>query len=403
MNWMPVWALPNITLDEPLEGPWIALVSAFDTRVQELMEEHPNFRTFMGRFRNTHGEPIEPALIIQQCNAPEKLATTDAIASFRDIVVASTVPKAIALHTINGRSPGLVPYSNFFWIYPWMVDRNYEYMIALTPAIRALHDVDALYAHSSPEVSPSTLRRRSFDEPLLQELLHRWEDRYLTSRPSWENIALFRSLNIANQACLIPGGRDVVMQDYGRLTGLWTVAFETLLHPGDHGQVGKQQVFELLERIPWVDKSCAHRRYVVRERHLARRRNVACWLYDQINMCRNDFFHGNPVNLRSLTLPKSGRPMVNHATSLYRLALSAFLDLAWSEPILGEVDLAELVGHQARRSEIQWAQSLHERTLALCRVPIEQQRRERQHKIDAARARSHEPRQAIVDRSTPRA
>lgn len=397
---MPVWALPNITLDEPLEGQWTALVPAHDTRVQELVGEYPNFRTFMSRFRNSHGEPIEPALIIQQRNAPEGLATADAIASFRDVAVASTVPRAIALHTVKGRSLGLVPYSNFFWIYPWMIDRNYEHMIALTPAIRALHDVEALYAHSSTEVSPGALRRRRLDEPLLQKLLDRWEDRYRTNRPSWENIALFRSLNIANQSCLIPGGRDVVMQDYGRLTGLWVVAFETLLHPGEHGQVGKQQVFELLERIPWVDKNCGHRRYVVRERHRARKRNMACWLYDQINKCRNDFFHGNPVNFKSLVLPKSGRLMVNHAASLYRLALTAFLDLTWNEPIPNEEDLEELIEHHARRGEVQSAQSLHEKALTLCRVPIEQQRRECRQKIDAARARSREIGQAIVDRRT---
>ena len=64
-----------------------------------------------------------------------------------------------------------------------MIDRNYEHMIALTPAITALHEVDALYGHSSPEVSPSALRRTSLDEPLLQELLNRWEARYRTGRP----------------------------------------------------------------------------------------------------------------------------------------------------------------------------------------------------------------------------
>ena len=402
MNWMPVWALPNIVLDESVDGKWTALVPPSDARVQDLLENHPNFRTFMDRFCNSHGDPIEPALIIRKCKSPEQFATSDAIASFRDVVVAATVPRARALQIVNEHSPGLLPYSDFFWIFPWMIARDYEHMIALTPAITAVHDVDALYGHSSPEVSPSPLRRRNLDQPLLQELLGRWEVRYRTSRPSWEDVALFRSLNMANQACLIPGGRDVVMHDYGRLTGLWVVAFETLVHPGEEGQTGKSQVFELLERIPWLDSSCAHRRYVVRERH-RRRRNVACWLYERIHVCRNDFFHGNPVNLRSLTLPKSRRLMATHAASLYRLALSAFLDLTWKQPIPNEERLEELVEYSARLSDFKKAQSVHEQTLKLSRVSVEQQRRDRQQRVDAARARSREIAQAIAGHGPPAA
>ena len=284
-----------------------------------------------------------------------------------------------------------------------MIDRNYEYMIALTPAIMALHDVDALYGHSSPEVSPSPLRRGSLDEPLLQVLLGRWEARYRTSRPSWENIALFRSLNMANHACLIPGGRDVVMHDYGRLTGLWVVAFETLVHPGEEGQAGKSQVFELLERIPWLDRTCGHRRYAVRERRRRARKDLACWLYEKIHVCRNDFFHGNPVNIRSLSLPRSRRPMESHAASLYRLALSAFLDLTWKEPLPHQEGPEEHAEYGARRRDFEEAQSLHEHALKLIRVTVEQQREQRRQRVDAARARSRAIKQAIENHGAPAA
>ena len=243
MTWMPVWALPNISLDEPVNGEWIALAPVSDPRVQGLMESHANFRTFMGRFRNSHGEPIEPALIIRQGEAPEWVATSEAIASFRDAVVAATVPWARTLNVVHQDCPGLVVYSNFFWVYPWMIDRHYHYMVALTLAIGALNDVAALYGQSSPEVSPTDLQRRNLDEPLLQELLRRWEAGYGTIQPTWENLALFRSLNMANQACLIPGGQDVVMHDFGRITGLWIAAFEILVHPGGNGQANKLKVF----------------------------------------------------------------------------------------------------------------------------------------------------------------
>ena len=69
--------------------------------------------------------------------------------------------------------------------------------------------------HSSPELSRCSLRRRDFDEPLLQELLRRWTARYLSAQPEWSDVALFHSLNMVNQACLIPAGADAVLHDFG--------------------------------------------------------------------------------------------------------------------------------------------------------------------------------------------
>lgn len=396
MSWIPVWALPNITLDEPVEGNHTALVAGSDARVQELVERHPNFRTFMSRFSDTHGTSIEPALIIQHEEAPKGYVSSDALGSFRDVVVAATVPKATSMGIVHDHSPGLVPYSNFFWVYPWMIDRNYHAMIALTPAIEGWHEVDALHGQSSPEVFPAALERRRLDMPLLQELLSRWKTRYGTRQPSWENIALFRSLNMANQACQIPGGRDVVMYDYGRVTALWVSAFEILVHPEGNGRANKAKVFEFLQRIPWIDGTCGHRLYAVKEwsrragRETRVRKNLACWLYERIYKCRNDFLHGNRVDQRMLLLPGSRRLMTNHAPSLFRLALSSFLPLVWKEPPPEEEeeDWDRWVKYCERRGDFQRQQTIHEKALKLCRVSIEQQRRERQQAVNAARAQS---------------
>ena len=261
-------------------------------------------------------------------------------------------------------------------------------MIALTPAITGVHDADALQGQSSPEVFPAALEHRRLDMPLLQELLRRWETMYGTKQPSWENIALFRSLNMANQACLTPGGRDVVMYDYGRVTALWVAAFEILAHPEGNEPANKAKVFELLERIPWIDSSSGHRLYTVKEWGRRVRKNLACWLYERIYDCRNDFLHGNHVEQRRLLLPGSRRLMTNHAPTLFRLALCSFLSLVWEEPPPAEEDWGRWVEYVARRGDFQRQQAIHEEALKLCRVPIEQQRRERQQKVDAARARS---------------
>ena len=397
MTWMPVWALPNITLDEAVNHEWIALAPASDPRVQELTESQPNFRTFMGQFRNSHGDPIEPALVIQRDDAPECAGTSEAIASFRDAVVAATVPWARTQNIVNRSHHGLVAYSNFFWVYPWMIDREYRYIIALTPAITALHEVDALHGQSSPEVSPTDLARRRLDEPLLQELLRRWQARYGTPRPKWNNVALFRSLNMANQACLIPGGRDVVMHDYGRVTGLWVAAFEILVHPGGNGEANKRKVFELLERTPWRDKRYGYRRFQTGSRRTKVRKNLACWLYEQLCKCRNDFLHGNQVNLKSLFLPGSERLISDHAATLYRLALTAFLDLTWKEAPPEGDDLRRYVEFAATRDEFERRQEIHEQALKLSRISVGQQDEARQQRVDAARARRRIIREAIAE------
>lgn len=399
MNWMPVWAFPNITLDESVEGNRTALVPGSDARVQELVERHPNFRTFMSRFSDTHGEPIEPALIIQHERVPKGFESSDALGSFRDVVVAATVPKATSMSIVHRHVSGLVPYSNFFWVYPWMIDREYRFMIALTPAITGVHDADALNGQSSPEVFPASLERRRMDIPLLEELLRRWETMYGSRQPGWRNIALFRSLNMVNQACLTPGGRDVVMYDYGRVTALWVAAFEILVHPEGNEPANKAKVFELLEKIPWIDSSSGYRRYTVRKRGRRVRKNLACWLYEQIYNCRNDFLHGNRVGQRRLHLPGSRRLMTNHAPTLFRLALSSFLSLAWKEPPAGEEeDWGRWVEYDAQREGFRRQQTIHEQALKLCRVSVEQQRRERQERVDAARARSRAIGQAIANR-----
>ena len=381
MTWEPIWALPNIDLDEPVESPLFAFVPASDPRVERLKREHGSFQTFMSRFQDTHGDHISPTLIIRRTDAPEPFRKLDVAASFRDLLVASTVPLARSQTIMDGRNLYRVNYSSFFWVYPWMLDQRYETIIAHTPATLALHDVDQFRGHSSPELSRTTLRRRDFDEPLLQELLRRWRARYETANPQWADIALFRSLNMANRACLLPAGADFVIHDDGRIAGLWTAAFEILVHPGGDGQANLNKVFDLLQKIPWIDKTCAYRRFSIRRGRRRERKNLACWLYNHIYTCRNDFLHGNPVTLKNLLLPISRRFLTLHVATLYRLALSSFLDLAWKEPLPEGEDGKAFAASIIRALEFREPQKKCEEALKLCRVSVDEQRCNREHRI----------------------
>jgi len=328
MTWTPIWALPNIKLDEPVESEFFALAPNDDKRVRRLTRRHPEFRKFLQRFTDVHKNRIHPALILRREDAPKRLESLDAAVSFRDILVASIVPSASSRNLIYANLRNRASLSTFFWVYPWMIDRNFEYAIAQTPTTMSLHDASAINGQSSPELIPINVSRQDFDETLLQSLLERWTARYINTMPTWENIALFRSLNIANQACQIPGDADATIFDFGRIISLWVSAFETLVHPGENGRATLNEVYALLERVPWLDKRCGHRRFMTRAHKKQTRRNIACWIYNHIYDCRNDFLHGNPVNNSNLIIRRSGRPLINFAPPLYRLGLTSFLELS---------------------------------------------------------------------------
>lgn len=394
MTWTPIWALPNINLDEAVESEFFALVPNDDKRLRSIKREQPEFRKFIARFTDTFKNRITPSLILRRADAPERLLTQEAAASFRDLLVASIVPYAQARNIIYDNARDRIGYSSFFWFYPWMTDRNDRYISAITPTLLAVHEAQAFKGQSSPDLSPTRVIRSDFDEPLLQELLRRWDARYNVDEPSWKNVALFRSLNMANQASLFPGGVDATIHDFGRIAGLWIASFEILVHPGGNSQANLTKVLELLERVPWINKRCGHRRYEVRIGQQIARKNLACWLYRKLYGCRNDFLHGNPVDIASLQIRQSGRGLILFGAILYRLGLTSFLDLSMKKepPLLTEIEaLAKYISNNLNSERPQKAA---EEALCLARVSKEEQRRRRKAIVQQARLRSRQISQA---------
>lgn len=385
MTWTPIWALPNIDLDEPVESNFFALVPFADRRVRKMKRQYPEFRKFMMRFTDTFKNRINPSLILRRADTPERLTTGEVAASFRDLLVASMVPYAQSRNIIYDNTRDRVAYSSYFWIYPWMIDRHYKDIIVYTPAMIALHESQAFKGQSSPDLSPIRVNRGDFDEPLLQELLQRWMARYNVDNPAWENIALFRSLNTANQASLIPGGVDATIHDFGRIAGLWVASFEILVHPGGDGRANLEKVFQLFERVPWIDKKCGYRLFETGTRKKSVRRNLACWIFRELYACRNDFLHGNPVEISTLKIRQSGRTLISVAPTLYRLGLTSFLNLSWKEQLPPVADAEAFAQHCVEASDFDAPQRDAERALRLTRVSPETERRRRQSLINERR------------------
>jgi hypothetical protein len=213
-----------------------------------------------------------------------------------------------------------------------MIDRHFEDVVASTPAMLGIHDLDKLHAQSSPGMSRPHLHPSQLDNVLLDALLVRWRRRYSADVPAWSDIALFRSLNMAYQASLMPAGADVTFYDVGRLIALWVSALEILIHPGGNGKADREKVLGLIEKTAWERPGSAAVTHSTGNPTKPVQRTLASWLCARLYECRNDFLHGNPVGRDQLLIPGSERRIFDYAAPLYRIALTSFLPLRLDQP-----------------------------------------------------------------------
>ncbi|WP_340115736.1 hypothetical protein [Pelagibius sp. 7325] len=387
MDWKPGWVLPNIEIDKAIDTEYFALAPTSDPRVKKLKKQHPEFREFIGSFRDSFKNRLRPAVILTRDDAPKRLKTVDAVGGFRDILAASTVPKANAENTIYDGGRDRIGYSSAFSVYPWALTTNLDHIVALTPAFLGVHEARAFQGQSSPELPPVRASRRDFDFPLFRALQERWLGRFNAASPAWSDIALFRSLNMANQAMMIPGGTDATIHHFGRTISFWVSAFEILVHPGGDGRANLNKVFELLENAPWIEKRCRHRLYETGTKNKKARRNLACWLYRELNNRRNDFLHGNPVTRASLRVPYSGRGLIYVAPVLYRLGLTSFLGLSWNREVPAPENADQFAQYITEHSEFHSPQKDAERALLMARISVDEARRQRRQRIEETRRR----------------
>jgi hypothetical protein len=330
VDWTPVFVLPNVPLDQAVECEIAAIAPAHDTRVKALKRAHPTFEQFLNRFSDNFGAKFEPAVLLLDAAAPPSFRDVSALGSFRDILALSTITYSRALDLRYPRGHRVL-FGEAFAIYPWMLDRHYEDVIGSTPAILGTHEVSSFRGQSSPTIFRTPLAANDIDAPLLAALLARWRRRYEAEEPAWEDVALMRSLNMAYHASLLPAGTDTTFYDVGRIVSLWVSAFEILVHPGGNGQANREKVFELIERTPWAIPASGQLAHETGGKTKARR-TLASWLIQTLYDCRNDFLHGNPVERSTLLLATPQRTIFEYAAPLYRIALTAFLPLAYEAP-----------------------------------------------------------------------
>lgn len=385
-EWVPMFTLPNISIQETIEVDGVALVSLHDGRLRSLATDHEKFAIYLNGFTTEFGQQIAPSVILVRKDRFDLYRSAEAMAGFRDAIAISVIPYSWA-HVLRFENNHNIKYANWFAFYPWLVDSKYEGLVMSSMAQAGWHEVKALQAQTSPGVSYMYLEPRMVDRPILEALLARWVERFGSQTPSKENTSLFRSLNMAMSAAALPGHVGVTIYDLGRSIALWASAFEILT---DDGQC--DQVYMLLEKTKWhlsdnADPSFEPHKYKPGQP----KRTLPVWLYGAMYHARNDFMHGNPIDPMRLIVAPGKRPLHLYTALLYRMALTSFLDLKPPSTVKREGE-TDYDAHWRQMHEFGKYQRDIEAAIATVMFTQEEYRAMKQGKIDQARIRSrHKP------------
>jgi hypothetical protein len=94
---------------------------------------------------------------------------------------------------------------------------------------------------------------------------------------------------------------------------------------------------------------------------------LARYIYDVLYGSRNAFLHGNPVTQASLKIKGAQASLLNLAPSLYRMALTSFLNLTLQEQPPPTSDIRAFLEYRSRKNEFYQYQQMNERALLRAR------------------------------------
>jgi len=377
-GWTLARILPSLDVRDAVEGKWIALVSTSDERVRSLASKHPNFRTFIGRFSDQFGGRLRPGILLLNEQAPPTVKTAEALAGFRDLIVMAYVLRARAIKLGSKVSIGPA-FSDPFSFYPWNLDKNFEDLIASNAAQLAVQEVKVFRGQCLPGIGNVQISHVEIDQPLFHALEAKWRQRFALGSVDENDIALFRSLNTANHACMVPSPTNDGFYDVGRLVALWVSAFEILAHPSGQDDVKPHHVMDMMDRAPWIESGSKRKFF---KAHAStkppskpiRRRTLASWIYAELYKARCRFLHGSPVKQEDLLLPLSKKPLFLFPGPLFRMALASKMQLTFPKPLPSSHDATRFGQWIAERMEFNSYAETFEGALKSARVRRRQSR-----------------------------
>lgn len=322
--------LHNLSLEDPVENDYLAIVPETDSRAAELIERHSAIRQLVGGFTDQFGRPASPSLFLIHPEVPSQLLNQDALIAFRNSLAICSIAYAWQESLVRKLSLNALKYSDYFDIYPITVGRDEDALIIRSPSVLGLDEPDEFAGQRSPELASSYRVSQFYDSELLGAILDVWRGRFVHQNPDdWQSRVLFRSLEMAYHAASIPFENSSSIYDYGAKVALWASAFEVLI--GSETEVASlRRVLQLLSGTQFHSRGLRHRRYALTFSPRNRTRGTLSQkLYLSMHNARNAFLHGNPVGVEDLFV--NGRmdhhPLTTCAPILYKQALQSFLNV----------------------------------------------------------------------------
>ncbi len=330
-DWNIIFILHNLSLNNPIEYNYIALVPSSDSRVQKLIKKHDKLKYFINNFTDQFGRKISPSIIVVRDDAPRNLLSSEAIIDFRNVIAISFIIIAWQ-DSLNKRVPlNYTKFSDYFDIYPINPSKDYKYLMSWTPSIMSADEPNEFCGQCSPGLARIN-SVKEYDKELFDSLLKKWEEKHLKKRQkSWKLICLFRSLEMAYHACSMPYENNSTIYDYGAKLSIWVGAFEILIHP-QNGKANLKKVLDLIGKVKFNSKKLRNKYYRIPNPNNKNKKigvNLAQKLYSQIYDARCDFLHGNPVSTKDIFPFKSQNDYTLNffAPLIYNIALKCFLEI----------------------------------------------------------------------------
>jgi hypothetical protein len=329
-NWLFVGLLHNLSLQEPVENKYVAIVPDTDTRAVSLVEASPALRRLVSGFTDQFGRSTSPSLMIVHPKVPKRILTQDALIGFRNAVAICSIVKAWEEELVRKLSLNVLKYSNYFDLHPISVGKDGDELIIRSPSILGIDEPEDFIGQTSPGLASHHRETAFYDVGLLEAILFVWEDRFLRHGVrDWHSHVLFRSLEMAFHASTIPFENTSTIYDYGVKIALWVSAFE-LLASSKTKQIKLSDILDLLGNSKLYTSNLNKKLYTINFSDKNRKRgSLPKKLYHMLHLVRHDFLHGNPVKLCNIFINGSTKyhPLTSAAPILYKLALRSFLNI----------------------------------------------------------------------------
>ena len=324
--------------DDPMEpGTWphginlgtdsLVVVSGDDVRVETLSSEHPALKTILSAFRDYSGRMYSPAVLLRSRKAPSSATKElDSIVNFRNAIALSFVLPSRA-RTATGNRTDVPVWSDYFDFHPIQLSKAGSPVLDSVAVLNLLMGDRAMHFSPSPYVGVFSSRLLIADQYLYRVLGNEWKIRHCA--PAVDEPfgrTLFRSLEVAYQACSVGAKNQGSLHDYGVQVALWVSAIEILAWPTKN-YANAQYVVDFLNDATLPPALKTQRFTATVGKRTVTNLNVYQYAYSELNNSRDDFLHGNPVSINNL-IATSGTfrirlPVV--ASLVYRAVLETFL------------------------------------------------------------------------------